>query len=55
MPKEELGSKAGECVRVSTATPAGLTATNVNDGFLTAEEAAWLVDAICPPDLEAAA
>ena len=55
VPKEELGSKAGECVRVSTATPAGQTGTYANDGFLTADEAAWLVDAICPPDLEAAA
>jgi len=53
--KEELGSKASdECVRVATATPAGLTATCPE--FLTADEATWLVDAICPPpDLEAAA
>jgi hypothetical protein len=46
--KEELGSKAGECERLPTPTPAGQTATCANDGFLTADEAAWLVDAICP-------
>jgi hypothetical protein len=51
--KEEHGSNAGECVRVSTATPAGLTETCPE--FLTADEAAWLVDAICPPDDVAAA
>jgi hypothetical protein len=53
--QEKTGATAGLCERLPTPTPAGLTATNVNDGFLTAEEAAWLVDAICPPDLEAAA
>jgi hypothetical protein len=57
--KEKNGSNAGECERPPTPTPAGLTDTSVNDGFLTADEAAWLVDAICPPeyppDLEAAA
>jgi hypothetical protein len=30
--KEELGSKAGSCVRFPTATPAGLTGTNVTAG-----------------------
>jgi hypothetical protein len=44
--KEELGSKAGECGRVSTPTPAGQTATCAE--FLSADEASWLVDAICP-------
>ena len=43
--KEELGSKAGSCVRPSTATHAGQTGTCVSDGFLTADEAAWLVGA----------
>ena len=56
--KEKDGSNAGECVRVATATPAGHVQICA-DGFLTADEAAWLVDAICPPDepvgLEAAA
>jgi hypothetical protein len=45
--KEKHGSNAGECVRVSTATPAGLVQTCAE--FLTADEASWLVDAICPP------
>ena len=45
--KEKDGSNAGECVRVSTATPDGHVQTCA-DGFLTADEAAWLVDAICP-------
>ena len=46
--KKERRRNADECVRVSTATPAGQTQTCA-DGFLTADEAAWLVDAICPP------
>jgi len=41
------GSNASGCVRVSTATPAGHVQICA-DGFLTADEAAWLVDAICP-------
>jgi hypothetical protein len=57
--QEKTEANAGLCDRLPTATPAGLTDTSVNDGFLTADEAAWLVDAICPPecppDLEAAA
>jgi hypothetical protein len=55
VPKEEHGSKAGECGRVSTPTPAGQTATYPE--FLSAEEASWLVGAICPPTVgyEAAA
>jgi hypothetical protein len=53
--KEEHGSKADLCERLPTPTHAGQTDTCANDGFLTADEAAWLVDAICPPDLEAAA
>ena len=53
---EGLGSKAGLCDRVSTATHPWQTDTCA-DGFLTAGEAAWLVDAVCPdnvPGLEAA-
>jgi len=41
--KEALSSKAGLCVRPSTATHAEQAGTCVNDGFLTADEAAWLV------------
>jgi len=44
--KQEHGSNAGECVRVSTATPAGQAQTYPE--FLSAEEASWLVDTICP-------
>jgi len=51
--KEELSTDAGECGRVSTPTPAGQVQTCPE--FLTADEASWLVDAICPPSLEAAA
>jgi hypothetical protein len=51
--KEKKGSKASECGRVSTPTPAGQTETCAE--FLTADEAAWLVDSICPLSLEAAA
>jgi hypothetical protein len=51
--KKELGSNAGECGRVATPTPAGLTATCAE--FLTADEAAWLVGATYPLSLEAAA
>jgi len=47
VPKEEQCTDAGECVRVSTATPAGQVQTCPE--FLTADEASWLVDAICPP------
>jgi hypothetical protein len=43
--EEKHGSKASECGRVSTPTPAGLTETCAE--FLTADEAAWLVDAMC--------
>jgi hypothetical protein len=42
--KEELSTDAGRCVRPSTATHAGQTGTCPNDGFLTADEAAWLVE-----------
>jgi hypothetical protein len=54
VPKEDFGSKAGECGRGSTPTPAGQTETCA-DGFLTADEAAWLVGATYPLSLEAAA
>src|SRR5262249_37127837 len=54
VPKEEHYANAGECGRVSTPTPAGQVQIYA-DGFLTADDAAWLVDAICPPSLEAAA
>jgi len=52
-PKQEHGSNASECGRASTPTPAGQTETCAE--FLTAAEATWLVDAKCPPILEAAA
>jgi hypothetical protein len=44
--KEELSTDAGLCVRPSTATHAEQTGTCVSDGFLTADEAAWLVGAL---------
>jgi hypothetical protein len=40
--REKDRGEAGECVRAFTATPAGRTGTCA-DGFLTADEAAWLV------------
>jgi hypothetical protein len=43
--KEKIRADAGLCGRVSTPTPAGQTDTYVN-GFLNAEESAWLTDAI---------
>ena len=52
--KEERSTDAGLCERLPTPAPAGQTATCA-DGFLTAEEASWLVDAICPSDDVAAA
>jgi hypothetical protein len=55
--REELSSKAGECVRVSTATPAGQTATcaEVLWESMWAEEAAWMADCREPISHEAAA
>jgi hypothetical protein len=41
--KEEHGSEASECVRCPTATHPVQTGTCVNDGFLPASEAAWMV------------
>jgi hypothetical protein len=40
---ENKHSTESECDRVATATPAGQTRTYVRDGFLTADEAAWLL------------
>jgi hypothetical protein len=36
-----------DCIRLSTATPAVLSGTCANDGFMSADDAAWLVHAIC--------
>jgi hypothetical protein len=47
--KEKTETNTGLCERLPTPTHAGQTPTSVNDGLLTAEEASWLVDAICPP------
>jgi hypothetical protein len=45
VPKEKTHANAAECGRLSTPTPAGQTDASA-DGFLTADEAAWLVDAV---------
>lgn len=44
----EAGEGSKACDRLPTATPAGQAQTYVNDGFLTAEEAAWLLEPVIP-------
>jgi hypothetical protein len=60
--QEKTEANAGLGERLPTPTPAGQVQTCANSNapeFLTADEAAWLVDAICPPSepvgMEAAA